>query len=253
MYRLKKKKTWKHLCYTTILIVFALLILCLLIKYSNNNILLLKNIKDFFITNQRVLIQKNKSYNKCTSQEVQINNLKYENEILKKNLKLNNLLSDYQVINATAIYRNPSFWFNTLIIDKGEKDDIKEGLPVITEGTLIGYVEKVSSKTSQIKLITSDNNISVGIEGTNGYNHGLITGYDAINDLLIISGITEYDNVYINAKVVTTGIGSFPSGLLVGYVTKIEDEKYNISKKLYVESAVNLSDIRYVSIIKRSE
>lgn len=176
---------------------------------------------------------------KIKDQEEEINNLKDMLLLNKKNTKL---------INATVVIRNPNDWYNYLVIDKGETSKIKENMAVITNNGLIGKVKSVMKECSIVSLITDNsNNISVGVRGKFGYHHGLIVGYQ--KKLIIVSGLTSYDNIYPNSKVVTTGINSFPSGFLIGYVKNMEDNKYGISKKIYVETKQNFDDIRYVSVV----
>ena len=55
----------------------------------------------------------------------EIDNLKKEINILKESLKLNTVLSDYEVVNATVVSRNLGYFYDTLILDKGENDVIK--------------------------------------------------------------------------------------------------------------------------------
>lgn len=176
---------------------------------------------------------------KILDQEKEINLLKEELSLRKTNTK---------IINATVTIRNPDSWYSYLVIDKGENSKVKENMAVITPNGLIGKVKSVMKDYSIVSLITDDsNNISVGVKGKDGYHHGLITGYK--NNLIVISGLTNYDYIYPNSKAVTTGINNFPSGILIGYVEKIEDNSYDISKKIYIRSKQNFDDIRYVSII----
>ena len=127
--------------------------------------------------------------NKNKSLEKEINDL-------KNLLKLNNLNTDYEIINASIISRNKDYWFNTITIDKGNKDNINNNTAVVTNNGLIGRIIKVNNNSSVVKLITNvDNNskLSVGVEGANQYAHGLITSYDMKNNLLVVTGISNYD------------------------------------------------------------
>ena len=74
-----------------------------------------------------------------------------------------------------------------------------------------------------------------------------ITSYK--DNLFLLEGITNYQDISLNSDVLTTGYGVFPSDILIGKVTKIEENKYNTSKLLYVESNVNFNEINYVSIL----
>ena len=60
-------------------------------------------------------------------------------------------------------------------------------------------------------------------------------------DLIIEKGST----------VVTSGLGGlFPAGIYIGTVEKIESDKYNLSKTLYIKTNQNFSNIHYVTVLK---
>lgn len=170
---------------------------------------------------------------------------------LKDNLNLNKIYSSYDLIYASVIKRDVLYWFNTITIDKGIKDGVKVGNAVVTSKGLIGQVLKTTNNTSTIKLITSKdslNKISVAVKGINGYSHGVISDYK--DNLLVVEGITNYDGVSLNSKVLTTGYGVFPRGLLVGYVKDIKKDNYDISKVLYVQLNQDINDLFYVVVLK---
>lgn len=259
IYKKKKNNKKKKIIKLIAIIILIVLMMVISIRYVNINFFPFNTIKNIIIKTENLLFSPFKNskveVNNNELLETKIENLEYEISLLKENLKLQELLSDYDLINATTIYRNPSYWFNEIVIDKGANDGIKDKMAVITSNGLIGMINSVTKSAATIKLISSFDNknmISVGIEGKNKYIHGLISGFDFENNLIIVSGVTNYDYVYDNSKVITTGINdNFPSGLLVGYVDKITNSKYDISKTLYVKSNQNFGDIRYVSVIKR--
>lgn len=177
-----------------------------------------------------------------------------ELNILKEELKLKNLYTDYELETAKVIIRNTSYWFNNITIDKGSSSNISIGDAVVTQNGLIGIIKMVSKTTSVVNLITSkDNNIdiSVAVKGSDEYHHGTITDYK--DNLLVISGITNYDKVNINSKVLTSGLGMFPSGILVGYVEKLDSDNYDISKILYVKPNEDINNLKYVTVLRNKK
>jgi len=78
--------------------------------------------------------------------------------------------------------------------------------------------------------------------------------YSAKNNSYTVEGIGENLTIPKGAEVVTTGMGDiFPSGLLVGYVTKVTTDNFDLSKVAVVESSVNFNDLDYVSVLKRKD
>ena len=56
---------------------------------------------------------------------------------------------------AKVTLRAPMSWWNEFRIDKGEIDNIMQGLPIFYNGYLIGRVSSVSTMSSWVELITS--------------------------------------------------------------------------------------------------
>jgi rod shape-determining protein MreC len=181
--------------------------------------------------------------------------LKREINELKELTNINNILTDYNYLNATIINRNTAYWYNTITIDKGYYNGIRNDMAVITNKGLIGRIVKTTNFTSEVKLITNNdinNKISVGIEINNAILHGLITGYDYKNNYLIIEGITEMIDIPNDTEVFTTGLGqTFPSGISIGKVSNVQKDEYDLAKKILVKPNVDFNNIRYVTVLKR--
>lgn len=184
-----------------------------------------------------------------------IKELKKEIDDLKQQLDLNHVLSEYTSINATVINRNVGYWYNTITIDKGSHDDIKEGMAVVVSGGLIGRIEKVSEFNSSVKLLTTDelsNKISVkiNIEGKSVY--GLLVKYDKDKKVYLLEGISDSDKIEEGSYVTTTGLSEiFPSGILVGTVKNVTFDNYDLTKVVEVTPAADFHDITIVTVLKR--
>jgi len=88
------------------------------------------------------------------------NNLWQETELA--NSRLRNLL-DFQknitelVVAAEVIGKDPSAWFKTVIIDKGQADGLTKGLPVVMPQGIVGQVVEVANRYSKVMLILDRN------------------------------------------------------------------------------------------------
>ena len=185
----------------------------------------------------------------------QIKELQKEVKELKKTLDLNATLSEYNTINATVVNRNIGYWYNNLTIDKGSKNGVKKGDAVVTNKGLIGKVVNVSNFSSSIKLLTSDeisNKISVKVENNGEYYYGLLIGYDSERKIYKIEGITDYKKIEKGNLVTTTGLTDyFPSGLIVGKVSRIVKDEYDLSSIVEVKPSANFEDINTVVVLNR--
>ncbi|MFA5409512.1 MAG: rod shape-determining protein MreC, partial [Bacilli bacterium] len=180
--------------------------------------------------------------------------LKASLEELGKILSLNSLITDYEAVNATVINRNVGNWYNTLTIDKGEKNGLKTDMIVITNEGLIGRIIKPSFYTSEVKLITTsdlNSRISVGITTEALTTYGLLSGYDINNKHLLVTDIVDNTNIKAGDTVITSGLGNmFPKGIIVGSVAAITIDDFGISKIIKVTPASDFNSIRYVTVLK---
>ena len=128
---------------------------------------------------------------------------------------------------------------------------------VITKNGLVGKISKVSENSSEVKLITSDDvnyKVSVSIATANGDTVAILNGYDNKTSLLKVVGVDKSLNVSVGDKVVTSGLGGKePRGIYVGSVKKIENDKYNISKTLYLETGQDFDSIHYLTVLKEKK
>lgn len=197
-----------------------------------------------------------KKYEKVELMEAKYNESLKEIKDLKKTLNLNKTLSENSYINASVVTRNIGYWYNTLTIDKGSTNGLKENMAVVTSDGLVGVITNTSLLNSTVKLITSDdinNKISVKIKiDEDTYIYGLLVGYDKKNKCFIIEGIAENTEIPIGSSVTTTGLGNdFPSGILIGKVDSITKDNFDLARTVLVRSDVNFDDISYVTILKK--
>ena len=185
----------------------------------------------------------------------QIEELQKEVTELKSTLDLNATLSEYTYVNATVVNRNIGYWYNSLTIDKGSKNGVKKGDAVITPSGLIGKITNVSNFSSTVKLLTSDEvsgKISIKIKSNEEYLYGLLIGYDSEYKIYKVEGITNSNNIKEGDLVTTTGLTDyFPSGLLIGKVSRVVKDEYDLNSIVEVVPSVNFEDISIVTVLNR--
>lgn len=195
------------------------------------------------------------SIDRIDSIEAENIELRRQLNALKEELNIDYALADYEYLNATVISRNIGYWHNKITIDKGTYNGVEKDMVVINSKGLIGKVIKSSTFTSDIRLITtSDTNNKISVHISNGSNnlYGLINSYDYNNNVLELEGISNTKDVNIGDLVYTSGLGGiFPSGILIGKVTEITTDSYDLAKIIKVSPSVDFTDINYVSILKR--
>lgn len=204
------------------------------------------------------LLKENKKLKKNTKQidynKAKIDELENEVKRLKEELELDKTLGEKTALHATTINRHIDGFYQSLNIDKGKKNGVVEGMPVINSAGLIGVVSKTGNYSSTVSLLTSDtfDQISVRIKVEDQYIYGLLSGYKQKKNVFILEGIAENIDIPKEAVVTTTGMGkTFPAGLLVGKVKKVTTDNFDLAKIVEVTPAANFHEIDYVSIVKR--
>lgn len=182
-----------------------------------------------------------------------------ENKQLKAELKLKNSLTDYSTVSAAVMSRTPSSWQQQLVINKGQTSGIKKNMPVLSGGGLIGRVAEVNKTNSKVELLSdtseSSNRFSIVINGTAGKSvNGIITGYNARTNELIMGQVTSTAKIKKGAKVVTNGMGGItPKGLYVGKVSRIGKDDYGLAEKVYIKPATNFNEINIVTVAELND
>ena len=140
--------------------------------------------------------------------------------------------------------------FHTLRIARGEWDEVKIGMPVITAGGIIGRVIRTGLKFADVQLSTDSNfNLDVLLQRTR--DRGVLKGVSGQYCLLKLNRRSE---IRIGDTVVTSGIvGGFPKGLPVGRVVRISYESDNISQMITVEPWVDYYRLEEVVVLESSD
>ncbi|MCA1200800.1 rod shape-determining protein MreC [Priestia flexa] len=190
--------------------------------------------------------------------EAKVSELETENDKLREQMDKESDLKAYNPIEATVIARNPDRWHDVIAIDKGKVHNVEENMAVITPGGLIGKVKHASQFTSTVQLISSSdrtNRVSAKIQAEKPV-YGLIEGYDEEEQALLLRRIPFDAEIKEKQKVVTSGLGGedgvFPSGLVIGEITKIEPDEYGLTQKAYIKPSTDLYDLDHVMVAKRS-
>ena len=127
---------------------------------------------------------------------------------------------------------------------------------MINNDGLVGKISKVSNYVSVVKLLANENTsdkISVKIKIKDKYIYGLISKYNAKDNTYTVEGISENVEIPTKSDVVTTGMGDFPSGLLIGHVKSFTTDNFDLSRVVVVESSVDFDSLDYVTVLKRKD
>lgn len=173
-------------------------------------------------------------------------------EVVQANTRLQELLDLSQEIEkpsiaARVVGKDPSPWFQTVLIDKGLKDAIQVGFPVINPQGIVGLVIEAAGHYAKVMLITDPNSAVDAIVQKNrarGIIKGGTVGYCVFNYVL------RKHDIDIGDTVVSSGMdGVFPKGLAIGKVTKVEKQEAGIFQDVTVTPYVDFERLEEVLIV----
>lgn len=154
----------------------------------------------------------------------------------------------YFTVPAQVIGRDPTNWSNSIIINKGANDGVRQSRAVLSSGGLVGRVLEVGRRSARILLIT-DPNSKVGVMIQRNRQGGILTGRpDGRCKMIYISLDSD---VAPGDKVITAGFGEiFPKDVLVGEVVKVDREPGRLYKYAVVKTAQDLSKLEEVLCVR---
>lgn len=201
-----------------------------------------------FLETINELEEKNRS---LVVENSRLKKLEEENSKLREHLKFveENKL-DYILANVISrkISGNPEETLSDLIINKGKKDGLFEGLAVIDEGILVGKLSKVEDSISQVTLKTNSNcklaSTLRNLDKTIGVAEGRL-GLTISMDF-----IPQLEEISKGDLVVTSGLEeNIPRGLVIGEILDVDSNSNEIWQNATIDPLTDFDDLIIVSIL----
>lgn len=172
---------------------------------------------------------------------------------LQSLLNLADEYSDYDTIGAHVIAKDSGNWFSSFTIDKGTNDGIQVNCNVIAGSGLVGIVTSVGRNWAVVRsIIDDDSNVSAMVSNTS--DTCIIAGSLELIDTgsLNLVKLTDADNkVHVGDKVVTSNISEhFLPGLLIGYISKLDNDANNLTKSGEITPVVDFRHLQEVLVIR---
>lgn len=175
------------------------------------------------LRSKRALISENEAFSHrelLLREELQhIESIRKENKQLKSLLKLSRD-TGRKTMAARVLSIDTSPVRHVMTLDKGARDHVMVGQPVLSEYGLIGQVIEVLKASSTVLLI-SDSLSVVPVKNNRTGELGLLSGNDD-NQQLILLHLPKTSSVMVNDLLVTSGLGGrYPEGYPVGRVAQV--------------------------------
>lgn len=149
----------------------------------------------------------------------------------------------YSISHTKILFRSIYDLDNHITIYKGSHDGLQEKNLVINEEGLVGIISKTNAHSSEVELLKNNNlNLSVKIED----NYGVLR-YE--ENTLVVKGINNKGNIEVGDLVYTSDISIYPEKILIGEVTEVSNDAYEIEKFLKVTPVVDFEHLKYISVI----
>lgn len=187
-----------------------------------------------------------------TKDNARFHEVETENKTLRRYLKF---FTDnkYDYVMANVVSREVASFSanerNKLIINKGLKDGVREGLVVVNDlGLVVGRIVKAKDNLAEVSLLIDKScrlAISVqneeGVAGVAQGEAGLTVKVDFIPQTKVINE---------GQLVVTSGLeNDVPGGLVIGKVSQLDKASNELWQQAVVEVSADLDNLKIVSVI----
>lgn len=157
----------------------------------------------------------------------------------------------WPTLEAQVIGRDPSGWFESVIIDKGRGSELKVNMPVVDAKGVVGRLVSVSASYGKALLLI-DQNSAVDCLVQRSREKGILKGLSG--GLCKLDYVVKAGDVAVGDVVVTSGMDRvFPKGLPVGEVVEVKDEPSEFFRNVKVRPLVDFSKLEDVLVIKKED
>lgn len=149
-------------------------------------------------------------------------------------------------IMARVVGKDPSYWFQTVIVDRGENDGIIKGMVARNEKGVVGQVIQVSPNYAKILLANAPSS-AIDAMVQKSRVRGILKG--AGQGGYILYYVLKNADVGVGDRIVTAGIGGvFPTGIPLGVVSAVRKKPRGMFQEIEVEPSVDFQKLESVFI-----
>jgi len=174
----------------------------------------------------------------------------HQRELERMNRRLKRLLAlqrrlPTEAIAAEVTARDASVWFQSLTLDKGERDGVRPGMPVLAPEGAVGVIASASAHAARVLLLT-DPNSGIDVLVQRSRVRGIVSGL--LDQGAVLKYVRRSEDVRVGDAVVASGLdGVFPKGLSVGRVTRVSRKDRGLF--LYAEVALTANADRLEEVL----
>lgn len=156
-------------------------------------------------------------------------------------------VEDQEFVTAEVISIDTNSTLRTITINRGVRDGVAFGMPVVVREGLVGRVMEVTATASRVLLVTDrSSNVNARLQTTRV--QGSVVGNlpnTLLMEFLPIGGAVEDGDL-----VITSGLGgNFPSDIVIGQVISSEESTSELYQTAQIRSLVSFDTLEFVLVI----
>jgi rod shape-determining protein MreC len=183
---------------------------------------------------------------------VRLRELEVENRDLRNLLGLKQQSGTGELVPARVIARDPSPYVQSITIDRGTEDGIREGMPLITWRGVVGRINRSGPASSKVLLVVDVNSsISGRVQGAESRATGIIRG--RAEGGLLMQHIPQDETLQTGETVITSDLGGImPEGLVVGQIVQVRRKDADVFQEALIEPAADMKRLERLYVLAGS-
>lgn len=165
---------------------------------------------------------------------------------LQEQLDFKRSLEPNYSVTARIVGKDPSFWFKTIIVDRGENDGVTEGMVARTKEGVVGQIIHTSDNYSKILLANAPSS-AIDCMVQKSRVRGIIKGHGEKGYSLHY--VLKNADVEVGDNIITAGLsGVFQTGVPLGVVSAVREKRRGMFLEIDVEPSVDFQRLETVII-----
>ena len=159
----------------------------------------------------------------------------------------------YKVYRAEVIKNSYQLSKNYLIINKGQRDSIREDMGVVSPGGIVGIIDKTTTDYASVQSVLNTLSKVSATHKKSGY-YGTLSWDGKDPNVVQLTDIPSLATISPGDSIVTAGHSSiFPKGIPVGKVLSVNANTRDNSLLSQVKLFTNMQQLQHVYIIKNRD
>ncbi len=175
---------------------------------------------------------------------------------LRAEVKLDNQdgVNNYHPVAANVTFKDPSYWYQHIIVDEGSSAGVRVGDPVLGDGALVGDVSTAGSGYAVVTLLTDPTMAVAGEVFDHTGDGGVLVPAVGNPDQLVMKYLpSNAQGLSKGELVVTVGFkfgalqDLYPAGIPIGTVSNANPDTLANNQTVQVAPA---ADLRHLSVVQ---